>query len=243
MIPSGTFAPLADTVTVAVPTRDERANVGPFLASLPRDLSLIVVDRSEDGTPDLVRSLRPDHTLVLRSEAGVAAARQCAAEVARTPWILFTDADVSFAPDYFARLAARALTPELGGLFGTKITADAHPTYHRLFRLGQGLCAACRVPAGSGSNMLVSRNAWARAGGFDLSLSCNEDSEFLWRIQSSGYQVEFAPELEVVSRDHRRLARGTARKMIHSIARCGLLYTGLLPEALRRADWGYWSGR
>jgi glycosyltransferase involved in cell wall biosynthesis len=85
-----------EDVTVIVPTRNETRNIAAFLASLPGEVSLIVVDSSEDGTPELVEILRPDHTLLVRCCCNVTQARQVGANRAKTPWLLFTDADVVF---------------------------------------------------------------------------------------------------------------------------------------------------
>jgi hypothetical protein len=79
------------------------------------------------------------------------------------------------------------------------------------------------------------------AGGFDPELICNEDSELVWRIKRAGFRLRFAPDVPVYATDHRRLERGLTRKTLHSIFRCLLLYTDLLPSHWRRADWGYWS--
>jgi GT2 family glycosyltransferase len=89
--------------------------------------------------------------------------------------------------------------------------------------------------------MLVKRETLLACGGFDEALSCNEDSELVWRIRASGGCVRIDPSLVVWARDHRRLRRGVLRKTVHSIMRCALLRSGLLPEGLRRHDWGYWS--
>jgi hypothetical protein len=53
--------------------------------------------------------------------------------------------------------------------------------------------------------------------------------------------VRLDPLLTVWARDHRRLRRGVFRKTVHSILRCAFLRSGLLPQRLRRHDWGYWS--
>jgi hypothetical protein len=49
--------------------------------------------------------------------------------------------------------------------------------------------------------------------------------------------------LVVYAIDHRRIEGARAAKTLHSIARCLLLYTGLMPEDWRRLDWGYWKNR
>ncbi|MFN8499653.1 MAG: glycosyltransferase family 2 protein [Anaerolineae bacterium] len=95
--------------------------------------------------------------------------------------------------------------------------------------------------AASGSSLLLSRRAFLSVGGFDCRLAVNEDTEIVWRVRRAGYRVDFASDLAVYARDQRRLRRGAARKTMHSMARCALLYTGLMPERWRGHDWGYWT--
>jgi GT2 family glycosyltransferase len=228
-----------DEVTVIVPTKNEENNVQALLASLPPQIMLIVVDASDDHTPVLVEATRTERTILVRSTAHIAAARNLGACIAETPWLLFTDADVTFASDYFERLQRRT-DAHADAYFGAKQSQQAYAAYYRWFVRGQRLMAWMGVPAVSGSNFLVRRSAFLAVGGFDETLPCNEDSELGWRLTRRGYKVVFAPELIVYERDHRRLRRGAVRKTAHSLTRCALLYVGLLPERLRRSDWGYW---
>jgi glycosyltransferase involved in cell wall biosynthesis len=226
-------------VTVIVPTRNEARNIDAFLASLPEAVELIVVDASQDATPELVKVLRPNHTLLLRHPARIAQARQIGAEAASTDWLLFTDADVVFAPDYFDRLAADR--GHCDALYGPKLSCDEFTRYYGWLARGQRLADALGIPAASGSNLLVNKRVLMSVGGFDLQLTCNEDSELGWRIKRHGYRIAFASDLAVIARDHRRLYRGAWRKTLHSLARCALLYLNLVPRRWRGDDWGYWS--
>lgn len=227
-----------EDVTVVLPTRNEADNIIPFLASLPPQVALIVVDASDDATPRLIEANRPACTTLIRSHVHIAEARNIGARAAHTPWLLFTDADVSFAPDYFARLNHYVAQ---SALYGPKLAQQEFATYYRWFVRGQKVLAALRIPAVTGSNLLVRRGVFLAAGGFDPTLRCNEDSELGWRLARRKVPVTFAPDLVVFERDHRRLRRGVVRKTLHSLTRCSLLYTGLLPERLRRGDWGYWT--
>lgn len=228
----------SENVTVIVPTRNESHNIPAFLEALPDNLQLIVIDASQDATPRLVQELRPKNTRLIRYPGSVTLARQRGAELASTPWLLFTDADVVFAPDYFDRLLA------YGGsdvLYGPKLSKDQFKTYYRWFTRGQQVSHALGIPAASGSNLLVRRRAFVDAGGFDLELTCNEDSELPWRLKRLDYRIDFAPDLVVYARDHRRLHWGVLRKTFHSVSRCLLLYFNLMPSRWRQGDWGYWS--
>jgi GT2 family glycosyltransferase len=227
-------------ITLILATRDEAHNIGRFLDSIPPELRLVVVDASRDETPDLIERLRPANSLVLREPGTVTEARQRGAEIAKTPWLLFSDADVAFAEGYFERLQ------QLEGTFvcyGPKLSRDRYRGYYRAIAWGQALCQACGIPAASGSSLLLPRGVLSSVGGFDLELSCNEDSELVWRIKRAGFPVRFVPDLVVHATDHRRIEQGRTRKTLHSLVRCALLYTNVMPKKWRRLDWGYWEKR
>ncbi len=232
-----------DDLTVVVPTRNEEGNIRPFLDSVPPSVGLIVVDSSQDGTPELIEAIRPANTLVVRAKANIPEARQLGAELAHTNWLLFTDADVIFPPEYFENLAGLAIGPAVGGIVGAKSTVDGFDRYHRWFLRGQRFLNAFGVPSATGSNMLVTRSALASVGGFDEQLTVNEDTELMFRITKAGYDVSFVPGLAVLATDHRRLEAGCARKMIHGALRNTALWFGFFGPQIRNSDWGYWKSR
>jgi glycosyltransferase involved in cell wall biosynthesis len=229
-----------EDVTIIVPTRNERRNIRAFLASIPRRVALVVVDSSDDETADIVEVLRPERTRVIRRSCNVTQARQEGARVSATPWLLFTDADVVFTDDYFRNLLNYE---EYDALYGSKLSNGAFNGYYRFFARGQAMLQLFGIPAASGSNLLIRSNVFQQVGGFDLDLTCNEDSEIAWRIKRKGCRVAYAEDLRVIAHDHRRLKRGVGFKMFHSLARCTLLYLNLLPARWRKNDWGYWSAQ
>jgi glycosyltransferase involved in cell wall biosynthesis len=227
-------------LTIIVPTKDEAHNIGRFLQSVPRNVKLIVVDSSTDDTADRALSLRPQATRVLKVQAPIVLARQLGAQAATTPWLLFTDADVTFDDHYFNNMRRYRACD---AIYGPKHAQDYFAAYYRLFSLGQQWFGRIGIPAATGSNLAVKRRVFLAAGGFDLELLCNEDSEFGWRLARQGYRVLFGADLVVHEHDHRRLRRGVVRSTGHSVVRCAPLYTGLMPRRWRRLDWGYWSPR
>jgi GT2 family glycosyltransferase len=233
------MAVLSD-ITIIIPTRNEADNILPFLATIPEQTPLIVVDDSDDATPYLIRNHRPRRTQLLRRSSNVTQARQIGADTAVTPWLLFSDADVVFAPGYFPRLLQILETGD-HVFYGPKRSRNQFRSYYHRFAQGQRLSHRLGIPAASGSNLLVQRRAFRAVGGFDLDLTCNEDSEIVWRLKRQGYRVHFVPDLIVYATDHRRLHRGLWRKTAHSLLRCLLLWSGLMPRRWRRSDWGYWS--
>ncbi len=238
--PQRHFAPL--DVTVVVPTMNEADNIERFLDSVPNALPLVVVDSSDDATPEIIESIRPD-ARVVRAKANIPVARQLGAEAAETDWLLFTDADVILASDYLDRLGRVPLQENLGGVVGAKATVDGYTIYHRWFIRGQAALSVLGIPAASGSNMLVRRNALLGVGGFDARLSVNEDTEVMFRIKKAGWTVGFDPGLSVLSFDHRRLELGLARKVAHGAVRNTALWVGVLEDEVRRSDWGYWKSQ
>ena len=231
-----------DSLTLVVPTKDEADNVGPFLATLDPRLRVIVVDASTDGTPEIVRDLRPDRTTVLDDPGSIPEARQLGLEAAETEWVLFTDADMSFGGDYWTEWEALRLGPKVGAVQGGKYSADdEYRTYYRLFSFGIRALAWLTIPAGSGSNMIHRRRALLDAGGFDPALTANEDIYALWSVRRAGWRVIYAPGLKVYERDHRRLRQGRLRKTLHGWVRPLMLFTGLGGDRVRRSSWGYWD--
>ncbi len=231
---------LAD-VAVVVPTKNERDNIVAFLASLPDEIPLVVVDASTDDTRDIIRARRPRNTTIIESDAHISEARQIGAEACDASWLLFTDADVVFCPEYFTNLLAKTVVPGTGGVVGQKLSLDDHQRYYAFISGWQGRLTRIGIPAASGSNMLISRVALEACGGFDPTLRVNEDTEIMFRVRRSGFVVGHADDLVVYARDHRRLTKGTTRKTVHSVVRSGLLLTGLFPKTVRSSDWGYWT--
>ncbi|MGQ9547899.1 MAG: glycosyltransferase [Roseiflexus sp.] len=227
-------------LSIIIPTKNEAALIGDFLAALPVWVELIVVDASDDDTPAIIERLRPQNTRIIRASVGIAEAREIGASVAHGDWLIFGDADVRFAPDYFDRFARYT---GADAVYGPKYATAMYGWYSRIFTGGQRLMYYLGVPAASGSNMAVRRDVLNAVGGFRCDLPVNEDSELFLRLAHRGYRVLFAPDLAVYSLDDRRLRRGAVRKLLHSTARCALIMLGMripLPQRLLRHDWGYW---
>lgn len=209
--------------------------------SIPDVIDIIVVDAGTDETCNIISKRRAGGSIQILKDAGnIAVARQLAAEHAKTQWLLYTDADVVFDENYFNALRHIHFSPRHGGLVGGKFSRDRYRCYYYLFSLWLRYCCALGLPGATGSNMLINRNALLAVGGFDLNLSCNEDTELIQRLQRNGYRIDYDARLKVYEFDHRRLDRGMLRKNFHSLSRCALLLCGL-KIFLRRKDWGYWN--
>ncbi len=185
-------------------------------------------------------SHRPRNTRVVPAPGTIAAARQLGAERTDRRLLVFSDADVTFAADYFARLVVPG---PWYALCGAKLSRGDFQRYSRL------VCAAQQatfrltgVATASGSNMAITRAAFSHLGGFRPELPCNEDTELFLRAQRLGLRVRFDPKLIVWAHDHRRLRRGLLVKSLHSLSRNLILYATCrqrrLPGLLEH-DWAY----
>ncbi|HVR28679.1 MAG TPA: glycosyltransferase family 2 protein [Thermoanaerobaculia bacterium] len=179
------------------------------------DWELLVLDNgSSDGTADWVRSRWPRARLIESpSNLGFAAGNRRLVEEASGDAIAFLNNDTRVVPGWLAALvAALASAPNdvaaVSGLtldwqgerldFGRGImTFDGHG-----FQLdyGRPLAQARRPAAGaellfpSGGNMLIRRDAFLAAGGFDEDyFAYLEDVDLGWRLWSAGWRVLHAP--------------------------------------------------
>jgi len=183
--------PADATLTVVVPARNEEhtleaATTTLLAQDLPGLRVALVDDRSDDGTAALVDALaerdpriEAHHVATLpEGWLGKTHAMSVGAAGATTDWLLFTDADVHFAPDALARAVAYAEAHSLDHLvllpdlvahgFGLQCAIAA---FGRQFALSQRLWAvsdpASSASAGVGAFNLVRREFFERTEGFE----------------------------------------------------------------------------
>lgn len=208
-------------LTVVVPACNEQAAIAATLRSLlaSRGLRLQVLavnDRSTDGTAAAMASVLPEaastpHQLELLTVTALPAdwlgkphAMALAAARARAPWILFTDADVLFAPDALARSLQHAqavqadhlvLVPTL--ILRTLPERAMHAAMQvvalwaiRLWRVSN---PRARDFIGVGGFNLIRREAYLAVGGFEsLRLEVLDDLRMGWKIKRAGLRQHVA---------------------------------------------------
>jgi glycosyltransferase involved in cell wall biosynthesis len=197
-------------VSVVIPTYNRAGwvtdAVAGVLAQTYRDFELIVVD---DGSRDAtLEGLRPylDRLLYLRRESrqGVSAARNLGASAARGEWLAFLDSDDLWLPRKLARqleyLEAHpelvlCQTEEIWVRRGVRVNP---PQSHR--KLGGHIflpsLARCLV---SPSAVMLRREVFWQAGGFDETLPAAEDYD-LWLRLTWRHPVGLVPEPLVIKR-------------------------------------------
>jgi GT2 family glycosyltransferase len=187
----------------------------------------VVDNASEDGSADLVEAdFRSVNLIRSPANLGFGPAVNLVAERTATPWIAPANADVELEPGALdAMLAAGSARPECGVVAPRLIAADgstqhslhSFPTttlslvlYSGLARvvpgLGDRLCLeghwnadrARRVDWAHGAFLLVRREAFAAAGGFDdRQWMYAEDLDLAWRLARAGRPTFYEPRARV----------------------------------------------
>jgi len=205
------------SVSVVMPAK----NAAPYIreaiesvfaqASGVREL-IIVDDGSTDDTVSLVRALGDSRIRLLANDAsGVSAARNLGARTATGHWLMFLDADDRLRPSAVATLIAAAkAAPRAIVVYGDydRIDGEGRPIGRR------SLLKRRRKPSGqvlerlaagnfivNGGVMIVRREAFAAAGGFDESLKYCEDWHCWCRLAAVG-EFQFIPALLLDYRVH-----------------------------------------
>jgi len=175
-----------------------------------RDLELIIIDdgSTDDSLKVLLNWAAQDDRikLVSRSNSGVSATRNLAANMAWGKWLAFIDSDDVWHPNKlerhrdlhqgnaslgasYARIAFIPATVESKVSIRTQSTVPATPLTKEQMLGENPICTT--------SNLVVARTLFNRLGGFDETMSFAEDQEFALRLIASGHSIMGIDELLV----------------------------------------------
>lgn len=200
---NGPAAPASPEISVIIPTHDRAAvlprAIDSALAQQGPSLEIIVADDgSTDGTKEtLARYASDPRVRVLDlAHGGVCRARNSAVAASRGPWLAFLDSDDEWLPGKLAaqlelareRNLAICQTEEIWIRNGVKVNKPAHYVKREgdLFALSLRHCMI------TPSSVLMTRDLYLRAGGFDPDFPACEDFEFWLRIVPD-HQVGLIP--------------------------------------------------
>lgn len=186
-------------VSLIVPLQNEERTATKLLESIagqtrPPDEVVVVDAGSDDGTGAIVSSFaaRLPVRLLQKGRLFPGLARNAGVEVARHPWLAFTDGGVRLAPDWLEKLLAVGESAAADVVFGS-----FDPVTDTFFRR----CAAVAYVPGatadggrgpSVASMAVRREAFARSGGFP-DFRAAEDLIFFERLLALPLRVAHAP--------------------------------------------------
>jgi glycosyltransferase involved in cell wall biosynthesis len=147
-------------LTVIVPTRDEKDTIERLLARLgpaivPLNAELVIVDDSDDGTPEVLAEVAGTCSVPVRllhrppgsRKGGLGSAVIAGARHARGEWVLVMDADLQHPPETAAVLASTAMRHDCDIVVGTRYAGDQSAS--------DGLGSAGRVFVSSSATRLV----------------------------------------------------------------------------------------
>ncbi len=180
----------------------------------PADLlECIVADgMSEDGTPDIIRSLQGSHPnlrVVENPRKTTATGLNTAILAAKGDVIVRMDGHSEIGPDY-----VRNCVRELERTGADHVGGSAPPAGDNRFGEAVALATTTRFGAGGSSFRYSDREEWVdtvflgawtrkvlgRIGLFDESMLCDEDDEFNYRLHGQGGRILLSPLLRATYR-------------------------------------------
>jgi glycosyltransferase involved in cell wall biosynthesis len=234
-------------ISVIIPTYNYGRFIGAAVESAlgqtlrPAEV-IIVDDGSTDETAEAVARFGRQVRYIRQENAGVCRARNRGVAESSGELIAFLDADDIWEPEKLEKQAAVFMSDKEIGLVHCGMREFDSQTGETLaLRLegGEGWVAddlllwERPVVNVSGSALMVRREAFDAAGGFDERMKCGEDWDFCYRV-ALRYKVGFVPEPLVNYRSHPAAAHRNVGEMERGM---GLFYEKAFaaggPEVLR----------
>lgn len=203
-----------DLVTVVIPAYNEAARIGACLDSVRAQehthLQIVVVDASSpDGTADIVRERMAEDArieLVHHDRRNIPSSLNLAVDHARGTWLVRVDAHSTIGPTYVSTAVDRLRQHEWAGVGGRKDGVGDTPA-------GRAIAVAMASRLGVGNSVYhfgttaqevdhLAFGAYAldvvrEMGGWDETLTANEDFEFDHRLGQAGHRLLFDPALVI----------------------------------------------
>lgn len=259
------------SISVIIPVYNRPHDITTCLDSLlkldyPKDkLEIIVVDdASTDETPDIV-SHYPVNMIRNKENRQAPYCRNLGAETARGEILAFIDSDCLADRTWLRELVPAFKDSKIaavGGIVESYYHTRALDRYEQVrSSLKMGLW-----PKRSASNnpffyvpscnLLVYRDVFLQAGGFDESLVVGEDVDLCWRIRHQGFHIDYQPAGRIFHKHRNRIAAfckrrfdyGTSEPLLNRLypgkvkqmvfaPRASLFWVGLILTILLRSVW------
>lgn len=194
-------------LSVIITSYNARATIGACLESLraqttTRDVEILLVDSSTDGTAAFVREAYPE-VVVLGSPDRLYAgsARNVAIPRSRAPLIAFLDADCTVDAGWVDNVCTAHDGPGLllGGSVDNAPTRSlvAWAYYFCEFNLWLPAARGRAMSEAAGCCLSMKREAYDRYGPF-LDATYSSDTAFQWRARRDGHRVQYIPSIRVI---------------------------------------------
>ena len=179
----------------------------------PGRFDITVVDSSDDGTAELVRTQFPDLNLIkLGERAYPGAARNKGVEATKGDILCFIDADAYAAPDWLTAIHAYfEKNPDVAAVGGPVLNANPSGGWSRLAHWCEFSGYGPHAPEGPRRvqptvNLAIRRDAFLKNGPFLEDQFGNEDVLLLYRMRKAGEKLHFIRSVQVYHRNKTSLA-------------------------------------
>jgi mycofactocin system glycosyltransferase len=211
-------------VTVVVPVRDRPEHLTRLLRSLG-ETPCVVVDDCSIRRDDIEKAARDAGAQYLRldTHSGPAAARNAGMGRVRSPLVAFVDSDCVVPPGWLDGLVGHFADPRVA-LVAPRIVTPPGPSWLAQYEaarspldLGptEGKVAPGALVSYVPSAAIVVRRAVVAPSCFDERLEAGEDVDLVWRLIEAGWDVRYAPSVEVTHEADLRTTRWLARRALY----------------------------
>ena len=195
--------PKMPMVSVVICAYDAERTMRDCLESLrrldyPNFEVVIVDDGSRDRTADISMDF-PEFRLIRQPNKGLSVARNVGMQAARGEIIAYTDSDCVVDPHWLTLMVRSMIEGNFDGCGGPNYAPHEDGRIEASCAASPGapchvLIADDRAEHLAGCNMLFSKAALAKIGGFDPQFtSAGDDVDICWRMLDAGFKLGFSP--------------------------------------------------
>ncbi|KAA3613236.1 MAG: glycosyltransferase [Calditrichaeota bacterium] len=209
-------------ISVILPSYNSETTIEPVLTALKNQsyndpYEIILVDSSEDKTPEIVRSKFPEIKYIhLKTKTDPGTARNLGLKESTGKYILFIDSDCVAQPDWIEKMVSMHDSTDHAAVGGGVINGNdpknnvawaGYMAEFREFIPEQGRREVGHIPT---CNISYKRRYLEDLGGFNPNYYPQEDLDFNHRLVESGATILFNPEAQV-AHNHRTTVKDFVR--------------------------------
>jgi len=197
-------------LSIIVPTKNEEQNIVKLLDSISNQTlqpsEIIIADASTDNTAEVARS-RGCKVVKGNGDGYIGKARNNGAKAAKSPLLLFLDADINFKNNDFLERYVQMFKDrnlDVATCYFQpsrfRIVSFLWFSFSNIIRIADSVLK--RPIKINEAVILVKKKAWKDVGGFDETVRFNEGTAFFWGIVKQGCRYDALP-LVVQTSDRR----------------------------------------